>query len=347
MNASNATSRVPVPLEDILTKYGKTLFMNYLWLYPFVISGSVGFVFNIVSFVIFQGREFNTPLYAYLRVYSINSAQVCFFSVFIFLANTIHFFEWTNQYWTNAYYLYVYIPFVNFGYFFGTFLDIVITLDRISNFNRYVRALMKLSAHKSCMLGFILCLVIDFPYFFVFVPNSATFDVINKDGQIIRDYVLWFADLSTFAKSKAGTIILFMIYAFRDLFLMLLEIAVNIVSIWYLKAYLNKKAGLVAKTNSVTVSLAAITNKNKPMADGSLIRSAQDVGSTSENIRHLSNSVLNITEQRATIMVILMSVLSIAEHLLILACIIYPIVEPNGGFTIFLLYLIGKFLHLD
>jgi hypothetical protein len=102
------------------------------------------------------------------------------------------------------------VPFANYGYFYGTILDIVIALDRIANFNGLVkRSLQKLSPYKMCIVLFVFCFLVDLAYFFVFVTGSVTFDVIDANGKTIRGYVLWYADISAFAKSKVGTIVLY------------------------------------------------------------------------------------------------------------------------------------------
>ncbi len=116
-------------------------------------------------------------------------------------------FEWSNSYWTHTtrtYYTYVYVPFVTFGYFYGTYLDIVITVDRIENFNKKLKDLMKLSAYKMCIVGFFLCFLVDLPYCFAFVPASITTDVFFSDGRMLRGYQIWFAGVSDFASSQVN-----------------------------------------------------------------------------------------------------------------------------------------------
>jgi hypothetical protein len=154
-----------MPLDFLIDIMGET------WFFVFTIIGSYGTVFNILSFIVFLDRDLSVPLYEYLRVYTIHGAQTCFFSLFVFIANTMRMFEWSNMYWTHAYYTFVYVPFVTSGYFFGTYMDIVITVDRIGNFNKTVRGFMKLSAYKIYIIGCILCFLVDLPYCFAFVPQ--------------------------------------------------------------------------------------------------------------------------------------------------------------------------------
>jgi hypothetical protein len=95
-----------------------------------IIVGPLGCFFNIISFIILRDREFIGAQYDYLKVYTLNSAQVYLLSLFFIFVNTAQFIPWSNSYITRAYTLFVYLPFANTGYFYGTFLDIVITLDR-------------------------------------------------------------------------------------------------------------------------------------------------------------------------------------------------------------------------
>jgi hypothetical protein len=60
--------------------------------------------------------------------------------------------------------------------------------------------------------------------------------------------VIWFANTSRFAVSPLGKILTFMVYAFRDGIVMVVQIALNFSSMFFLKQHLRKKISLHAIT---------------------------------------------------------------------------------------------------
>src|SRR5690606_39045669 len=129
-----------ISLDEWLTIYGHYYWLDYLWFYPNTLFSIMGVILNLFSFYVFRDTEtFNIPFYEYLRVYCINSAIANFFDIILFTANSYRLFMWANAYWSHFYYLYIYLPIVNVNYFYGTFLDIFITLDRIAKFNQSVK----------------------------------------------------------------------------------------------------------------------------------------------------------------------------------------------------------------
>ncbi len=194
MNVSNLTSSEIFELNKLWDRYGQswTLTFMYRWRYR-----SLGCLFNTISFIMLRDKEFNGPMYDYLKVYTLNSAQVCFFMAFFFLVSTARVNAWSNFYITRAYNLLVYVLFVNTGYFYGTFLDIVITLDRISKLTAKFLLRVGLQGITCCFCSL---LGGQFPVLFLFTPASRTFDVITEDGSVIYGFTIWFTGLTDFAK---------------------------------------------------------------------------------------------------------------------------------------------------
>jgi hypothetical protein len=84
----------------------------------------------------------------------------------------------------------------------GTFLDIAITLDRISKLK--VKKFCNFSAYKVSMVGFAFCFLVNyFGYFFVFEPGSRTFNgVITDEGTVIYIFTLWSFTQTKFARTE-------------------------------------------------------------------------------------------------------------------------------------------------
>jgi hypothetical protein len=121
MNSTNTSYSYYSSYDDLfLTVFGSTKTMDTLYLYPFTILNLVGVILNLLCFVVFCDREFDTPLFFYLKVYTINSAVLCLVVSTQFVSSSYHFFSWVNSYWAQVDYAFVIIPIGSTGYFAGT-----------------------------------------------------------------------------------------------------------------------------------------------------------------------------------------------------------------------------------
>ena len=106
------------------------------------------------------------------------------------------------------------------------------------------------------------------PYIFVYVPNSFTAKISANET-----FTVWFPGTTPFAKSTCGKIITFIICFFRDVFVVLVQVVLNLILIYLLKNYLAKKA----KTSSTkytpmhsignTVIETTANNQNKKISN--------------------------------------------------------------------------------
>jgi hypothetical protein len=360
-NASGGGGGWTPSLDALLTNFGQTWLFNSLWFYPSVIVSSLGTIFNIVSLIVFRDKEFDTSLYSYLRVYSLNSMQVCFFGIFLFAANSKRMFPWGNAWWTHAYWLYWYCPVAVTGYVYGTLLDILITLDRISTFNKRVQVFFKYSPRVMALITLGISVIIQFPWYFVFVPASL---VVTLDTGHV--YEIWYAGQSAFAYSNAGQIVLYIIYGFRDITLMLVMIALNFTSVRYIKTYLSKKSQLLMEPTTVSnMNTNPSVNNNSrrltfaasrvaPVNDE--VSAKNDTGTRTEHTDEASGTndtrtsksskkpmskkdQISKAEQKATIMCVILCVVSVYEHVILIACNLYPYFNELNSVTFFLYWM--------
>jgi hypothetical protein len=312
-------------LDMIQTAFGLTPLMNILWFYQFVVVGSIGFILNISSFVIFINGKFDIPLYQFLRVYALNSSIICLVSIFLFACNSSRLFPWANARQAQDYISYVYIPIMNTCYFFSTLLDILITIERISLIKTRFKLVLKLTAYKMCMAAFLLCCIINVPFYFTFQTSSALFQLDTGSA-----YTIWFPEPSAFARSRAGMIINFIIAFIRNLFLMTVEILLNVISIYYFKQYLIKHSKAVQTLR------------------GNMVHGIAEFNGTpnqyNTNNQHLAREppshATARSDQRACFMVTSLCILSIFEHVIFTASDVYTIFfnSTTTSETTFLFY---------
>ena len=299
---NNQTTSNYYTLDDLLTSYGSTWILDILNLYLFTVISVLSLIANLFGFIIFYNMRNSLPLYQYLRFYCISNVVMSLASVFNFLATSYRIISWSNSFWTQAYYNYVYTAIINLSYFYSSVLDVVILLDRIAIINKLVKIyLNKLSPTLICIVLFGLCTVIDFPYFFVFEPDSIT-----EKLDANTTFTVWFANTTPFAKSQLGKILTFTIYAIRDFFVVIVQIALSILSTVLLKKYLNKKM----KINSNSINFKQISQISK-------------------------------LDMNATIMVTVVCILSICSHVFTIVMVLYPYFNLN--IIVFVLYFVGDF----
>jgi hypothetical protein len=313
-------------LDNVLTAYGSTWALDYIHLYGYTFVSIAGFVLSFFSFKIFLDTEFNIPLYAYLRVYCINNAISSFVSIFSFTYTTYRIFDWSNSWTTQFYYNCIMVPIVNISYLYCSVLNIVITLDRISYFNARMRNFFKLSPYKISLISFVVSFLVDLPYCFIYVPTPAEV----KLNQTFT-FTIWYSYPSEFASTLLGQILLYIIYALRDVGVTFIQIGLNIVSIYLLKKHFSKKIRIKKRSRN-SFSMQAISIKqNLPMAEKS---NGTEVDKQRKGTKSMTRS-----DERATIMAICMCVFSVFEHGFMVFTIVYSYFYLN--LSVFVFYMIA------
>jgi hypothetical protein len=173
-NSTNVSLEVYsyMTMDEVLTLYGSTWALDYLNLYFYTIVSIVGFVLSMFSLVIFQDDEFSLPLYAYLRVYSINNILGSFINIFNFVYSSIRIFEWSNSHEAQVYYNYISMPIANVCYSYSGVLNNAITLDRMAYLSVRLKNLFTMSPNKVSAIAFVACFLLNLPYACAQRPRS-------------------------------------------------------------------------------------------------------------------------------------------------------------------------------
>ena len=332
MNSTNNSSESYFSKEHWYALFGSTPLLNAIFLYlvtPFAILGVFA---NILSFYILGSEKLKTiPLYSYLRVYSINSLFICLMESIFFIPNTYGRLSISNSYGSVFYISYFHVGLQNTLVLFGSFMDICISLDRIVVFYPKVRSkLLNLSHYKISLVLFLISAAICSQYFFIFNPSCM--DVKLNETETLRLF-MW--KNTEFSLSLAGEILNYTNYFIRDILIFLVEIVLNVVSVCILKKHLNKKVkSLTFELKSQKDLSHAGTKSDK--ASSVLIKPnslTQNVdtkkvneANLDPNAKNKSTSALKLAERsetNATLMVVLICILSGFEHLLFITMAIY------------------------
>jgi hypothetical protein len=328
---NSETGERPLPLDIILTAFGDTLILNYVWFFPFVVFGSIGLLGNILCFVIFLNKEFATmPMYSYLRVYSVNSGLICLLSIFLFVASTKRLFPALNTYGSQVYFLWVYLPGVNGMQAMAQLLDIVVTIDRIGFFNNRVKAMMtRASPRIICFVFLILSCLNGLIYYARSVPFGVPVGSVldTNTGQVITDFVIWVPGTAEISKSDAA-ILFFTVYFFvRESILMIGEIVPNCVSLYYLKGYYGKKMAQVVKENRLS-NTTGKKNGNSTSLTAKTTITVATADQVIERVAAQQMTELSRADRSASLMAFVLCLLSILSHSVTIAASLYGLLQP-------------------
>ena len=114
-------------------------------------------------------------------------------------------------------------------------------------FSAKIKSMYTIKPRKMCCILFLVCFVVNFVYAFAFRFIEVTGCV--SENNVTRNETVYIIRYSKFAHQNIGTIILIILYLIRDMLTLIVGIAVNIASAFYLKRYLKNKARTGAINN--------------------------------------------------------------------------------------------------
>ena len=285
-------------MNMLYEKTGSYLLTDELILYLITPVSILGFIFNLISLIILLDPEFKGRVYKYLRFYCANSILIELISSF-FVTNARRFSSISNSYYSVVYICYIFINGVDTGYFISAIAQCFIIYDRISIYLPKLK--IKINSYFICLLITIFCIVLNVPFFFIFKPYDLEYELNNQT--IIK---LYYYDVSPFSRTPLGNILTLITISIRDIGTLIVEIFLNIVSVYLLIRYQNRKK-----------SIAAIASSNK-----------------------INNADIKLSNTRfkLTIMVIMMSVISIIEHSVLILAIIGQFYSSSLTYRLYALF---------
>lgn len=289
-------------VDTILIKHGSTLFLDWFKLVVIFSISLVGLVLNVFGSYILSTRPgFSSNMYKYLRINCISGALKCFLCMLNCSSTSYRAVSWSNTFWVQAYYIYVFLPIGSTLYFFSGILEVYCLADRVGNFESMARNYVnRIPAYKRSVFVFVLCSLVNMPYFFYYRPTLEHFNRCRwPDGS---NMTLWTIGLTDFGHSNLGFGLVIFVYVIRDFGVVVLHLFFNIVSIVLVKKYLKRKKQVMSETVG-NVSLVVLPN--------TVTHNGQRVSAPSSS------------ELRIIFMVVAMVVLSTIEHTVFLAANIY------------------------
>lgn len=325
MNQSNETlNQTYFSKEFWLIQVGSTWFLDSLNIFIVIPISVLGFFLNILTFkILLKNQFFHSQIFNYMRVYTMGSLIMCLLSAPFFVFETYRFFDFTNSYETNAFGCYFLIPTQSALSFFNGLLCIAINLERVINFMPTLDKFKNVSFSKICAVIFFLTVVINLPYYFIYYPSFS-----NVKLDTGADFRINYFALTEFGLTLTGQIISYVIYFFRDVLILGIELILNIWSIILLKRYLSNKQKMKSNISPTVQSEKAktsrSTNENNVTSN---VDGYQREGSELKDSKQ--GQIISKTEKNIMLLVIIMCMLSFFEHVFFLACDSYFMISQD------------------
>lgn len=321
---NGSSTVVYLPLRDQMALNGYFYLAEIFVTIFYIPMSFIGLILSILCVVVFFKKEFKLPMYDYFRVYSISNCVICFVSIFNALTTPYQIISFANTYVAIVYSVYVFLPVGNLCYFFNTILDIAMILDRIGIFVPRMKLIFSSHPYKLSGLIFLVCTLIDAPYFFLWLPTSFELQLSDTDF-----YTVYSIDYTEFGYSKVGTIIVYIQYVLRDTLPTILIFIFSSISVVLLRSHLKKKSNLIfnhTHTNTITTTTATTTSTSisTGFRDGNAIKATQ----TAKQNNKLKENV------KFTLLVYLISILTATQNMFTIASILaFQIGSSLGAFA--------------
>lgn len=234
--SANSTS---LWLESIMNRLGYSMEIAPRFIFLLLVPSILGSLSETACCLVFFYIKLGSPLYTYLRAYTINNLFTCFSLFFQFFYSCYFFGDRKTVAYVNSY---LFLVPQNVCYVFGTLLDILILLERISTFNRRVKQLLKVvPPYKQVVLLALISIVLCIPNYILFGPETISVISPNK-----KTYIIWLSGRTKLGYLDAGRIVGVLSTAINYGVVMTIQIALNIRSLFYIRKHLKEKTTIMS-----------------------------------------------------------------------------------------------------
>ena len=224
--------------------YGSTFLRGAVILFGITPVSLIGFLFNLISFVVFCRKKFQSmPLYSYLRLNTLASGMINFVTIFLFITSSHKFFDvFDNSSIPSIYTCYVYNPMMSICLYLSSALDICITLDRNSILSPKFNWFKIIKPIYLCLILVLVSIILTIDLFFFQYPTT-----VELKTSATSSFKMFTLAITDFSKSFLGSFLTTATFAIRDVFFLILQIVLSIITIILFKKHFNLKKKLVSK----------------------------------------------------------------------------------------------------
>ena len=241
------------PSESYLTRIGSTWLTDSLYLFLIMPLLIIGFIFNMLAFYILlqiDSKKAPSRVFDYLRVYSLNSSLIALITLFSLYSYSPRYFPAANYYMARVFRCRI-VYFAVFSLLnFGSFLDIIIGLDRLSILTGKFEFIRKKS-------------IIGISGMF---NISSQFVKVQSQDELMNDIknltTLVNCPIDDNFRNLIGSIITSVSYLLKNVFILVIEVIINIYCIISFQKFVRNKFELVKNSSPQLKSQFVSEKKN-------------------------------------------------------------------------------------
>ena len=266
--SNNTTTLIIHDLDYLIETYyqriGSTWVVDSLFVFLMLPFGTISCCLNILSLVAFfkiKNQLNKSKLTNYFKIYTLSSFFASFILTFYFITAP-RYFDFVNSYWIGVFCCKI-AQYVLTLYFFNNILDIFILFERCTHFVDRLKPYSRFNPYVVCLITFIVCNVINFPYMFAFSAQQE--DVLNEamvDPDLPQNFTYCKREFTT----SYGRIILMAVAFLRDFVTLFLELAASIISIVLFRRFLFKRKLVIQNQNQAMIHNLNNQTENMPDA---------------------------------------------------------------------------------
>jgi hypothetical protein len=215
----------------------------------------VGTSLNIMTLVLLRSKRFHLPFYKYLRVYTVISILICLFNATLFSSSSRDLLKFTNSKASMMFFCYICLPIVSSLYLYGTFLDIVLSIDRVASLSRRIHWFRYIKPKKLCSILATILLTMSISYWFLFKPVDMVVDLNETKRFSLHFYVQ--RDLNSFFKFY----IFILLPYFVDITSIVAQTGLSILTIILIKKQTKKQHIIFNRKRNELIRLNSTTKK--------------------------------------------------------------------------------------
>ena len=208
----------------------------------------INVLMNLFSYYVLTRIKLNRKtrkFYIYLKIYVLDCALMSLIGSTLFVSYSSRYFRFSLSFVARIFRCQIYNSVVTLLYYYSNILDILITIERLSQFMlRPNTSFNKSSPYKACFVAFIFCLILNSPAF-LWNDIISDYEFYNGARDLANIESFSYCGRSEFIKSNFGSISSLLMIIIRDFLTVIFEIILNIYSIYYYRKFLQRKNQLV------------------------------------------------------------------------------------------------------
>ena len=289
----NSTNETFYPLSYWFDLFGYTYIFDSLYFFALTPICLISLGLNIMTFHALNKKPFmKSRFFSYMRYYVFNGIFQSLISMTTFIINTHNFFEFTNTYEALFYGIYIYFSLFSSSLLFGSCLEILMVIERSLYF--LPAKFKKIKIINIKIISIIVLLISVFiNAIFIFLTEPAYSDVQLSEKTWHR---IWYFGFTSFSSTLAGSILNFLVHIIRDIFPLILKIALNSLIVYLVKDY-SKKLQMEKLEFAQKITFTKENDQN-----------------TTAEINTTHYNFISKTDRNQTFVAILMSLFSLFEH---------------------------------